>query len=607
MTGTVQEVTDRKEAEAEVSQAVSLLTATLDATADGILVVNMDGGITSFNRRFVEMWRIPADILERRDDDEALGFVVSQLAHPEAFLQKVRDLYAEPDADSEDAIDFIDGRIFERFSTPQRVAGQVVGRVWSFRDVTQRKRTGGRAGSSGFPRLVDRAGQPGPLPDRVGHALLRADRDASTLAVVFLDLDNFKTVNDSLGHTAGDELLKSVASRLRSCLRVSDTAARLGGDEFAVLIEECQPGEAEELAERILDALRLPSRLVGQEVFVSASIGIALTRRGATTDQLLRNADLAMYRAKRDGKNRFEIYQATMHQAAIERLQLEADLRRGLSGQQLVLLYQPIVELATGRVKGTEALVRWEHPTRGLLTPDVFIGLAEETGLICDLGAQVLHQACRQTKAWQTDNPSFDALSVSVNVSPRQLVDDELIDQVRSALDASGLSPESLVLELTETAIMSDTNATIAKLHQLKALGVRLAIDDFGTGYSSLSYLHRFPIDMVKIDRTFVGNIDAPGDEASLVRAIVNLAQSLRLKAVAEGVETDVQAFALNSFGCDRLRATSTPGIAPDAIGHLYKARRRNSSARARSIDQVCDASFSMFSYNRARRPAPAP
>ena len=569
--GTVQEITDRKEAEAEVTQAVSLLTATLDATADGLLVVGTDGGITSFNRRFVEMWHIPTDILERRDDDEALGYVVSQLAHPEAFLQKVRDLYAEPEADSEDVIDFIDGRIFERFSTPQRVGGEVVGRVWSFRDVTQRKRLEDELAHQAFHDSLTGLANQALFRDRVGHALLRVGRDSSTLAVLFLDLDDFKTVNDSLGHTAGDELLRSVAARLRSCLRATDTAARLGGDEFAVLIEECRPGEAEALAGRILDVLRQPTRLVGQEVFVSASIGIALTSGGATTDQLLRNADLAMYRAKRDGKNRFEIYQATMHQAAIERLQLEADLRRGLAAHQLVLQYQPIIELATGSVTGTEALVRWQHPTRGLLTPDVFIGLAEETGLICDLGTQVLHEACRQTKAWQTDHPDYEAMSVSVNVSARQLVDDELIGQVRSALETSGLAPASLVLELTETAIMSDTNATVAQLHQLKALGVRLAVDDFGTGYSSLSYLHRFPIDIVKIDRTFVGNIDTPGDEASLVRAIVNLAQSLRLKTVAEGVETEVQAYALNSFGCDLAQGYlySQP-VTPDAIRDLF-------------------------------------
>jgi len=551
VSGTVQDITKRKQAEADLRQTLSMLGATLDATADGILVVDREGRIARFNQRFVEMWRLPEDILASRDDQRALAFVLDQVREPEPFLAKVQELYTQPEAESLDTLEFRDGRIFERSSKPQRVGGQTVGRVWSFRDVTERKRLEDELAHQAFHDSLTGLANQALFRDRVQHALTRTGRHDGRLAVLYLDLDNFKTVNDSLGHPTGDKLLVCVAERLRACLRAMDTAARLGGDEFAVLLEDLgSAADATGLADRLIAALQQPFTVADREVFIGASIGIALDGLGSNSDQLLRNADIAMYTAKRRGRGRYEIFQPEMHAAAVERLEIEADLRGALDRGELTLQYQPIVALDTGRISGVEALVRWRHPERGLLLPGAFVPIAEETGLIRELGRQVLVEACMQARRWQVDHPEIEPFTVSVNLSPRQLQADGLVEQITEALEASGLAPSNLVLEITEGAMMHDTEATIGKLHVLKALGVRLAVDDFGTGYSSLSYLQRFPIDILKIDRAFVSAIESATSKASLVRAIVSLAQTLGLQAVAEGVETAAQAEILADLGC---------------------------------------------------------
>ena len=370
--------------------------------------------------------------------------------------------------------------------------------------------------------------------------------------MLFIDLDDFKTVNDSLGHTAGDDLLMAVADRLRGCLRTSDSAARLGGDEFAVLLEDVSPArQAEDVAHRLIGSLQQPFMISRQEVFASASIGIAFGTPATNCDHLLRNADLAMYTAKRLGKNRSQIYHADMHSAAVDRLEIETALRHGLDRGELTLAYQPVIELATGRIVSVEALVRWRHPERGLLQPAAFVALAEESGLISELGRQVLATACEQTRRWQMDHCHHADLSLNVNVSTRQLQDDDFIAQVSSELARTGLEPSRLVLEITESAMMQDTDAAIGRLEALKATGVKLAIDDFGTGYSSLSYLQRFPVDVLKIDRAFIAAIGIDTNEVPLVPAILSLAQALHLHSVAEGVETAVQVDALSALGCE--------------------------------------------------------
>ncbi|MGH8975169.1 MAG: putative bifunctional diguanylate cyclase/phosphodiesterase, partial [Acidimicrobiia bacterium] len=552
VSGTVQDISERKRADAEIHDTLSLLNATLDSTADGILVVDGDGRIRSFNRKFVEMWGLSESLLASGDDDEAISFVLSQLKDPEAFVAKVRELYAQPEVNSHDLIEFLDGRTVERYSQPQRVDGIPVGRVWSFRDISQRIRLEQELAHQAFHDSLTGLANQALFRDRVTHALARAARQRTQLAVLFVDLDDFKTVNDSLGHTAGDALLVAVAERLRDCLRASDTAARLGGDEFALLVEDlrCQ-ADATGLADRLIAALREPFTIAGREIVVGASVGIAFDAADTTTGQLLRNADIAMYTAKRGGKRRYEIFQSEMHTAAVDRLEIEADLRRALDRRELTLQYQPIVALDTGRISGVEALVRWRHPERGLLAPDAFIPLAEETGLICELGRQILVGACTQARLWQRQRPQDPPLTVSVNLSPRQLQADDLISHVTEALEISELDPSTLVLEITEGAMMHDTDAIIARLQGLKALGVKLAVDDFGTGYSSLSYLQRFPIDILKVDRTFIGMIETDDNKSSLVEAIVSLARTMKLAAVAEGVETSTQVEMLRRVGCD--------------------------------------------------------
>ena len=388
--------------------------------------------------------------------------------------------------------------------------------------------------------------------DRVEHARSRAAR-GERVAVLFLDLDNFKSVNDSLGHAEGDRLLEVVAGRLLQATRGCDTVARLGGDEFGVLLEGMtQEPDVVVIVERITASLRRPVALLGREVLVSASIGVAHVEMAQGVDEVLRNADLAMYRAKAAGRGGHEVFEPGMHTAVLERLELESDLRRAIEFGEFRLLYQPIVELDSGQTIGVEALLRWEHPTRGLLAPLSFVPLAEETGLIVPIGRWVLGEACRQGRRWQLDTPDGRAPSLSVNISGRQLLEPTLAADVAQVLAESGLEPALLTLEITESVLMRDTEATLATLHELKALGVRLAIDDFGTGYSSLSYLQCFPIDVLKIDKAFIEGVARGGSDAVLARTIVTLADLLRLSTVAEGVERDDQRTHLMALGCSR-------------------------------------------------------
>lgn len=384
---------------------------------------------------------------------------------------------------------------------------------------------------------------------QVGQALARGSRHAAPVTVLFLDLDNFKTVNDSLGHAAGDRLLVEAARRLASCVRTGDLIARLGGDEFAVLVEEADAVDDVLLAaSRIGAALARPFQLGGKEVFVSASIGIARSSLGETCDDLVRNADVAMYVAKSRGKERHVLFEPEMHRAALERLVVEADLRRAIEHEEFFLQYQPIVELATGHVVGAEALVRWLCRDRGTVPPGVFIPIAEETGLIVPIGRWVLRRACREAQRWTRD--LGQPVRITVNLSGRQLQDAGVVDDVRAALADSGLDPAQLVLEITESMLMHNTSLSMNRLMALKALGVSLAIDDFGTGYSSLSYLQRYPIDMLKIDKAFVDVVDKGEDGPVLAQAIVALGETLRLHTVAEGIEKEAQRGHLIGLGC---------------------------------------------------------
>jgi diguanylate cyclase (GGDEF)-like protein len=390
--------------------------------------------------------------------------------------------------------------------------------------------------------------------ERVAYALARRDRSRRAMAVLFLDLDDFKTINDSLGHTAGDHVLITVARRLHECLRPMDTVARLGGDEFGILLEDMvDPSHALVAAQRILDALAVPAELDGREVSIRGSLGITLDGHGDEADTLLRNADVAMYMAKRRGKGRYQLFESSMHTEMVQRLEMTAQLRRAVKGGEFSLRYQPIVNLETGRIDGVEALVRWDHPQRGELAPGEFIPLAEETGLIVPLGWEVLREACARAKFWQEANGGdLRPLTVSVNLSPKQLLEPNLVKEVARSLNEAGLAPGSLVLEITEDVLMQEAEGTLLRLRELKAQGVRLAIDDFGTGYSSLSYLERFPVDMLKIAKPFVDGLGNGSGRSPLVEAVIKLGGALGLQTVAEGIEREDQLDRLRSLHCEQ-------------------------------------------------------
>src|SRR3954451_1924226 len=383
--------------------------------------------------------------------------------------------------------------------------------------------------------------------DRLELAHARARRSGSPIAVLFMDLDAFKNVNDSLGHAAGDELLVLVAGRLRRSLRPSAAAARSGGDEFAILLEDLDTSNAAQLvAQRVLDSLRDPFEIQGQEVFVGASIGISSSAHPGS-DDLLRNADLAMYRAKGLGKARYQLFEPGMHVAVLERLELEGDLERALDRAEMVVHSQPIIELGSTRIIALEALVRWHHPIRGMIQPNEFIPLAEETGQIHRLGQWVLERAISDACAW---NRELMPVAIGVNLSARQLQEPMLVPQIAAALADSGLAPDQLVLEITETVLMHDLEETVVKLQELKKLGVCLSVDDFGTGYSSLQYLRRFPLDSLKIAKSFVDGVGGPSQDAAVARAIIELGTSFQLRVVAEGIERPEQHSHLIDLGC---------------------------------------------------------
>ena len=419
----------------------------------------------------------------------------------------------------------------------------VGGIVVNLHDISERMRAQAelqhQAFHDGLTDLANRA----LFSNRVEHALRRNARTGLNVGVVFLDLDGFKTVNDSLGHGAGDVLLREVAGRLNQAIRSSDTVARLGGDEFAILIEQSANPieESEGVAERILQSLASPIELGSQAVTMSASFGIAASDVESTATSLLRDADVAMYRAKAAGKARWVIYDPEMRAAAVERLVLENDLIGALAAGQFMLVYQPVVRLETEEIVGFEALLRWNHPTLGLIEPDRFISIAEETGMIVPIGRWVLNEASATVARWHSAHPQHRNLSMAVNVSARQIASAHLVSHVRDAILASGIEPASLVLEMTETSLIHDTTVAATRLKELNQLGVRLAIDDFGTGYSSLSYLRQFPVDILKIDRSFIGTISDRAQVPAIVRGLLDLGRTLELETIAEGVELGAQ------------------------------------------------------------------
>jgi len=805
-TAVIRDITERKQAAETLQKTVSLLTSTFEATADGILVVDLNDNIVTFNKKLVEMWQIPEEFVKSRDKVGAMNFVFKQVKNADAIVKTTEKLKINPEKELHDLIEFIDGRIFERYSHPQISGGKVNGRVISFRDITVRERAETALRESeyklrtlissmsegllqvdlddriefvndcfcemtGFDReellgkitfdvifdeegsrlvrdankdrlkgisdqygmrlktksgemlwvivggspLVDVDGKvigkmgvftditerkqsevalreseyklrtligsmnegllqvdgedcitfvnncfcelvgysqeeligknwSQLLLDNVGNAFItevnkrrqkgisdryelclkkksgetlfvmvggvpileakgvvsgsmgvftditerkrveeqllhdafhdgltglanRAlfmdhlrltiergkSRHSNSYAVLFLDFDRFKVINDSLGHTEGDNLLKFIGQRLESATRAGDLVARLGGDEFVVLLSELlEEGDAVQIAERIQACLKNPFDLNGNEIFISASIGIALSASGhKRPEDMLRDADIAMYRAKATGKAQYQIFDRAMHEHASKQLQLETEMRRALEQREFLLHYQPIINLQTDELIGFEALVRWKHAERGMIPPNEFIPAAEENGLILPLGAWILEESCGQLRQWQENNPLAAGLTVSVNLSTKQFVQPDLADQIARTLKKTGLDPRCLKLEITESHVMENSEQAIVMMINLRTLGVELSLDDFGTGYSSLSYLHRLPVSFLKIDRSFVSRMIESRENSEIVHTIIKLAQNLKMKVIAEGIETDEQLTLLKNLKCE--------------------------------------------------------
>ena len=444
--------------------------------------------------------------------------------------------------------------------------GQFKGYRGTGTDITARKLTEQRVHHIAQHDVLTGLPNRSLLQDRLGQAIAYSTRSGHPVWVMLIDLDRFKFVNDSMGHKAGDVLLMTIAARLRSALRDTDTVARLSGDEFVVILTEHEDEHlAADIVQRLMDSVAQPVLLGSKEFFVTCSIGVAVyPTDGAPADSLIEHADIAMYRAKKLGRNNFQFYTPAMNDEALERVRIESALRNALERNEFVLHYQPQVDLASGKIVGMEALIRWKHPELGMVAPSRFIGVAEETGLIVQIGAWVMRTACAQNKAWQ--DAGMGRLRVAVNLSARQFSAPNLVAEIRAALADSGLAADCLEIELTESLFMSDVTLAVELLHNMKALGVNLSIDDFGTGYSSLSYLSRFPIDVLKIDRSFVSDITRDANDAAIVASIIALAHNLKLAVIAEGVETEEQLDYLRRHGCDEMQGylVSPPLPAPE-------------------------------------------
>jgi diguanylate cyclase (GGDEF)-like protein/PAS domain S-box-containing protein len=577
----VRDISERKRAQAELAEAQERFRSAFEHAPIGMGLATTDARIIRTNQAFAEMLgRSPAElvgtpIFDITDpDDLSNRELMRQLFADEISNYKMEKRYLHADGHpvwaslSVSLVRDADGK-------PLYMIGQV-------EDVTERKAIGERLAHqaihdplTGLPNRV-------LFVDRLRQALERAKRVRQRVAVLFLDLDRFKVVNDSLGHATGDRLLVTIADRLRNALRPADTVARFGGDEFTVLCDDvADESTAMQLAERMLEAVARPVNLAEGEVFVTASIGIAVSgrqRRGTEdAETLLRDADAAMYRAKDQGRACSKLFDVHAHTRAVDHLRTANALHRALERREFRMHFQPVLSLETGRITGFEGLLRWQHPERGLVPPGDFIGLAEESGLIVPIGAWALEEACRQTARWQAlrGNGQRRRLSISVNLSMRQLAEPLLPEDVERTLERTGLAADALWLEITETTLMHDAESAISALRALRALGVHLAVDDFGTGYSSLTYLKRFPVEALKVDQAFVDGLGRDAEDTAIVTACVSLAHALGLTAVAEGVETPVQLAELRTLGCEL------------AQGYLFGAPQPASALGDRPADDV--------------------
>lgn len=536
----------------KLEEALALSRATLEATADGIVVVDKNRMIVGYNERGVKMWKAPSRVLRPGNEKEIIHYIMKLVKDPAKFVSDLERLYnAEPGKEMKEEIELKDGRTFERYTMPQLRDNEIIGRVFSFRDITQRKAMEEQliqqATHDALTLLPNRI----ILQDRVQQELRYSKRSNKMATILFFDLDGFKLINDSLGHDFGDILLQSVARRLERCVREQDTVARWGGDEFVILLTSLsKEAEIIPIVCKCLEEVEKPFLIEKHTVSVTSSVGISiLPKDGTTVSTLLKNADSAMYEAKASGRNSYKFYSSDMNINTESKLELINDLHKALEANQLKLHYQPIIDLQTGSIVGAEALLRWHHPKRGSIPPQEFISIAEETGLIIPIGEWVLRTACLQNVSWQQEK--LEPIFMSINLSGQQFRQRDITELVSKILNETKMDAEYLNLELTESVIMENSQIYLNYMLDLKELGVGLVIDDFGTGYSSLSYLKLFPVDKLKIDKSFVSGLPKDANDAAIVRAILAMAKQLNLEVVAEGIETIEQFAFLRNHGCD--------------------------------------------------------
>ena len=557
--------TRQRQSEEEREALVAELRATLESTADGILVADLAGRMRSFNQRFATLWGLPEDLLQERNDEAVQIWMRRSVVDGAAYALRLAAIQEAPLLQSSDVIKLIDGRVLERVSLPQFSRGRAIGRVYSYRDLSEKLAASQRIEELSHSDMLTSLPNRRALAERIDYAQAMARREGSPFALLNVDLDRFKQINDTLGHSYGDRVLRDVAERLKACLREVDTVARLGGDEFALLIHHADARGAEHAARRVQEAMSRPFSFDTLSFTVTCSTGIALfPSDGSNADELMASAERAMHWVKESGRSAFRFHQPRKDVDLLSRMRLDHAMRQALLEGQFRLHYQPQIALDSGQVIGAEALIRWRDPLRGEVSPVEFIPVAEESGFIVAIGEWVLQQAVEQAAQWLRQGWR---IPVAINVSALQFQQSQFVDKVAHALRASGLPPALLELELTESILLRDAEEALRRLESLAALGICMSIDDFGTGYSSLGYLKRFPIQRLKIDRSFIKGLPGDASDAGIVNAIIQMGRALNLHVIAEGVENEAQRDFLTRAGCDEFQGfLFAPALEPRAF-----------------------------------------
>ncbi len=544
------QVTDRT---VSLQKSLSIVKSTFESSNDGIIVIDNAGTIVDYNNKLMTMLDIPESVFYTKREEDFLLHLQDQLETPSEFVSVIKNLHINPDQISIDVIKFKNGKIFECYTQPHKLDNKIIGRVMDFRDITKRANLETELKFQATHDLLTGLANRVELLDKMKAAIEMAEANNMKFSVLFIDLDRFKLVNDSLSHQVGDELLTLVAERLKNSIRQEDVLARLGGDEFVILLMNIKDeNDVKEKVELIFNNFQKPFLIAGRNLIMTSSIGISIyPKDGNLVDLLLRNADAAMYNGKAQKGNTFKFYTDEMNEESLAILDQEVELRRAIANNEFFLVYQPQLDLTAQKIVVVEALLRWNHPTKGILLPIDFIPVAEETGLIIPIGEWVLRKACMQNLEWQ--KAGLPPIRVAVNVTLQQFKHYDLVNAIDKILKETKLEPKYLEIELTENIILSNTEI-IKATTELKKLGVVIAIDDFGTGYSSLSYLHKIPLDRLKIDSSFIKHIHSPDDDEVIIRAIIAMAKNLNLEVLAEGVETRDQLNFLKKYECDDIQ-----------------------------------------------------